>query len=53
MGHPFVSTHPMFGPTFASLSDLSKENAIIITESGERGESIFSTIVSPSSPECF
>jgi len=23
-GHPFVSTHPMFGPTFASLSDLSK-----------------------------
>ena len=22
-GHPFVSTHPMFGPTFANLSDLS------------------------------
>lgn len=31
-GHPFVSTHPMFGPTFASLSNLSNENAIIITE---------------------
>ena len=30
-GHPFVSTHPMFGPTFASLSNLSSENAIIIT----------------------
>ena len=29
-GHPFVSTHPMFGPTFASLSNLSNENAIII-----------------------
>lgn len=31
-GHPFVSTHPMFGPTFASLSNLSNENAIVITE---------------------
>ena len=29
-GHPFVSSHPMFGPTFASLSNLSNENAIII-----------------------
>ena len=40
-GHPFVSTHPMFGPTFASLSDLSKENAIIISESDERGKEFF------------
>jgi len=40
-GHPFVSTHPMFGPTFASLSDLSKENAIIISESGEEGKAFF------------
>ena len=31
-GHPFVSSHPMFGPTFASLSNLSNENAIIIKE---------------------
>lgn len=31
-GHPFASTHPMFGPTFASLSNLANENAIIITE---------------------
>lgn len=31
-GHRFVSTHPMFGPTFASLSNLADENAIVITE---------------------
>ena len=31
-GHPFVSTHPMFGPTFANLSDLSTQNTIIISE---------------------
>ena len=29
-GFRFVSTHPMFGPTFASLSDLRTQNAIII-----------------------
>ncbi len=39
--HPFVSTHPMFGPTFASLSDLSKQNAIIITESDHMGKAFF------------
>ena len=27
-GHPCVSTHPMFGPTFANLNQLSEENAI-------------------------
>jgi len=31
-GHPFVSTHPMFGPTFANLDQLSEENAVIIKE---------------------
>ena len=31
-GHPYASTHPMFGPTFANLNQLSEENAIIITE---------------------
>lgn len=36
-GHPFVSTHPMFGPTFASLSNLADENAIIITEGDPTG----------------
>ena len=40
-GHPFVSTHPMFGPTFASLSNLSQENAIIISESDHLGKVFF------------
>lgn len=40
-GHPFVSTHPMFGPTFASLSNLSNENAIIIAESDHLGKVFF------------
>lgn len=40
-GHPFVSTHPMFGPTFASLSNLSNENAIIISESDHPGKAFF------------
>lgn len=40
-GRPFVSTHPMFGPTFASLSDLSTQSAIIITESSHLGKVFF------------
>lgn len=40
-GHPFVSTHPMFGPTFASLSNLANENAIIISESDCLGKVFF------------
>ena len=32
VGRRFVSTHPMFGPTFGKLKDLSNENAIIISE---------------------
>ncbi|MDE6079150.1 MAG: prephenate dehydrogenase/arogenate dehydrogenase family protein [Duncaniella sp.] len=40
-GHPYVSTHPMFGPTFASLSNLSNENAIIITEGDHLGRIFF------------
>ena len=31
-GFRYVSTHPMFGPTFANLDKLSTENAIIIKE---------------------
>ncbi len=38
---PFVSTHPMFGPTFASLSDLSSRSAIIIAESSHLGKVFF------------
>ncbi len=40
-GIGFVSTHPMFGPTFGNVRDLSKENAIIITESDPEGKSFF------------
>lgn len=40
-GRPFVSTHPMFGPTFASLSNLSRENAIIIKEGDHLGKIFF------------
>ena len=42
--HPadgFVSTHPMFGPTFGKMKDLSNENAIIIKESDEEGKAFF------------
>ncbi|GHU70722.1 prephenate dehydratase [Bacteroidia bacterium] len=41
MGRPFVSTHPMFGPTFANLGNLSSENAIIISESNHLGKVFF------------
>lgn len=37
----FVSTHPMFGPTFGNIKDLSRENAIIIKESDEEGKQFF------------
>ena len=40
-GFRYVSTHPMFGPTFASLSNLSHENAIIITEGDHLGRVFF------------
>ncbi len=40
-GHPFVSTHPMFGPTFANLQQLGHENAIIIKEGDEQGKLFF------------
>lgn len=43
-GHPFVSTHPMFGPTFASLSNLRNENAIIIKEGDHLGRVFFRDI---------
>lgn len=41
LGRRFVSTHPMFGPTFANVKDLSDENAIIISESDEEGKTFF------------
>ena len=40
-GKRFVSTHPMFGPTFANIRDLRSENTIIIKESDEGGKEFF------------
>jgi len=37
-GHQYASTHPMFGPTFASLNDLGRESAIVISESNHWGK---------------
>ena len=37
----YVSTHPMFGPTFANLGALSHENAIVITEGDYMGRIFF------------
>lgn len=45
-GHPYVSTHPMFGPTFATLSNLSSENAIIISEGDDLGKAFFRQLYS-------
>lgn len=39
--HRFVSTHPMFGPTFANIKDLADQNAIIIKESDPFGKAFF------------
>ena len=40
-GHRYVSTHPMFGPTFANLGDLSRESAIVINEGEYMGRAFF------------
>ena len=40
-GFRYVSTHPMFGPTFANLDKLSEENAIIIKEGDHLGRIFF------------
>jgi prephenate dehydrogenase len=37
----FVSIHPMFGPTFANIRNLKDENAVIISESDEKGKKFF------------
>ena len=41
-----VSTHPMFGPTFANLNQLSEENAIIISEGDYMGRIFFKDLYS-------
>ena len=40
-GKRFVSTHPMFGPTFGNVRNLSTESAIVISESDEPGKKFF------------
>lgn len=41
VGMRYVSTHPMFGPTFANLGGLSHENAIVINEGDYMGRIFF------------
>lgn len=38
---PFASSHPMFGPTFADLRNLSTQSAIVISESSPAGKEFF------------
>lgn len=45
-GRPFVSVHPMFGPTFADLNSLKEESLIIITESDPKGAKFFEDLFS-------
>ena len=45
-GMRYVSTHPMFGPTFANLQQLSEENAIIISEGDYMGRIFFKDLYS-------
>jgi len=40
-GYRYVSTHPMFGPTFANMDSLREENAIIIKGSDQEGANFF------------
>ncbi len=40
-GFRYVSTHPMFGPTFANLGQLATESAIIISEGDYMGRIFF------------
>ena len=45
-GFRYASTHPMFGPTFANLNQLSEENAIIISEGDYMGRIFFKDLYS-------
>ncbi len=42
----FVSSHPMFGPTFSDAKNLKGQSAIIINESCEEGKVFFENIYS-------
>ena len=43
-GFRYVSTHPMFGPTFANLGQLENEHTIIISEGDYLGKIFFKDI---------
>ncbi len=45
-GRPFVSSHPMFGPTLANIRDLHDESAIIIRGSCPEGRAFFRDLYS-------
>lgn len=45
-GRRYVSTHPMFGPTFANLGQLSNESAIVISEGDYMGRIFFRDLYS-------
>jgi prephenate dehydrogenase len=45
-GHPFASSHPMFGPTFANIRELDNESAAIISESSPAGKDFFRALYS-------
>lgn len=45
-GFRYVSTHPMFGPTFANLGKLADENAIVINEGDYMGRIFFKDLYS-------
>jgi len=53
LGRPFVSSHPMFGPTLANIRDLKDESAIIISESCEAGKAFFRELYSRLSIKIF
>ncbi len=42
--NPFVSVHPMFGPTFADIKKLRGESCVFITESDRNGLQFFQEI---------
>ncbi len=43
-GRPFVSTHPMFGPTYADEANLHEQNAVVIEESCARGKEFWKSL---------
>ena len=49
-GFPYVSTHPMFGPTFANLGNLMNENAILISEGDHLGRVFFKDLYGRARP---